>query len=546
MWRFLEEAHKHRLALRLMKNVSPKICVPVCVQRAVDLKPMIARVAEVADIVEVRLDCLDDKERENALPFLRDYLSRSSSPFSALQFWRRRGANAGTPLILTLRSGEQGGHTTSNFETRRRFWTSLIKVAGSALIDLELDMALSFIADESAAEPSIDWSRVICSHHDFSGVPSDLDQVYERMAATPARILKIAVKANDATDCLPIFQLLERAQREGREMVAIAMGQAGVMTRILGPSRGSFLTYGAFSHESATAPGQLTATELRELYRIEKVNEQTEIVGLIGNPVGHSVSAHVHNAAFAAAAVNAVYIPFQVTDATQFLRRMAHPRSRELDWKLHGLSVTAPHKSVVIGHLDWIDATAKEIGAVNTILVTEDGLHGYNTDARGFIRPLRRDFGSLRGARCAVIGAGGAARAALWALARKGAHVTLFARNPDKARPMAEAFGAEYRPLSSESFDTFDIVINATPLGTQGALERDTPVTRDQLRGVRLAYDLVYNPAVTRFLNEAPADCEVLGGIAMLLAQATEQFKLWTGKDPDAEVMRAAAVRALE
>jgi len=547
MWRFWEEAHKHRLALRLMKNSPPKICVPVCVQRAVDLKPMIARVAEVADIVEVRLDCLDDNERENALRFLRDHLSRPSSPFSALQFWGRRGANAGTPLILTLRSAEQGGHTTSNFETRRRFWTSLIKVAGSALIDLELDMALSFIADESAAETSIDWSRVICSHHDFSGVPSDLDQVYERMAATPARILKIAVKANDATDCLPMFQLLERAQREGREMIAIAMGQAGVMTRILGPSRGSFLTYGAFDDESATAAGQLTATELPETYRIDKINEKTKIVGLIGNPVEHSLSAHIHNSAFAAAAVNAVYLPFQVADAIQFLRRMAHPLSRELDWKLHGLSVTAPHKSIVMNQLDWIDDAAKEIGAVNTILVTEGELHGYNTDPAGFIRPLRRLFGSLYGARCAVIGSGGAARAAFWALRRKGAHVILFARNPDKARPVAKAFDIEYRPLGNGSFSEFDIVINATPLGTQGRLEHETPATAEQLAGVRLAYDLVYNPTVTRFLREArAADCEIFGGIAMLVVQATEQFKLWTGKEPDVEVMRAAAVRALE
>ncbi len=528
-----------------MKSSPPKICVPVSVRRAVALKPAIARAAEVADIVEVRLDYLDDDEREDGLAFLHDYLNRSPSHFSATQFSRMRGANAGTPLILTLRSGEQGGRTASNFETRRRFWTSLIKVSGTAFIDLELDMVFSLIAEERTAEPAIDWGRVICSHHDFRGVPSDLDQIYERMAATPARILKIAVQADDATDCLPVFHLLERAQREGREMIAIAMGQAGIMTRILGPSRGSFLTYGAFDDENATAPGQLTARELRELYRIDQVNEQTEIVGLIGKPIGHSLSAHIHNAAFAAAAVNAVYIPFQVTDAIQFIRRMVDPRSRELDWQLHGLSITAPHKSVVMSDLDRIDEAAKEIGAVNTILATKDGLRGYNTDATGFIRPLRRVFGSLRGARCAVIGAGGGARAALWALRKQDAHVVLFARNPDKARTVAEAFGVEYRPLGAGKFDAFDIVINATPLGTHGELEHDTPATRDQLRGVRLAYDLVYNPLETQFLREASeAECETLGGIEMLLAQAAEQYKIWIGTDPDEAVMRAAALRA--
>ena len=508
-----------------MKSNSARICVPVCVQRASELGSAIERADEVADIVEVRLDYLDNGEHEAAFQFLRDHLNRER-----------------TPMVLTFRPAEEGGQASIDYEARRGLWTTLNKLSNSAWMDLELDLVQGF----DAGKASIDWSRVICSHHDFRAVPPDLDQIYEQMAATPARILKIAVQADDATDCLPIFRLLERAQREGREMIAIAMGQAGIMTRILGPSRGSFLTYGAFDDESATAPGQLTATALRELYRIDKVNEQTEIVGLIGNPVGHSLSAHIHNTAFAAAAVNAVYIPFQVADATQFLRRMAHPLSRELDWKLHGLSVTAPHKSAVMSQLDWIDAPAKEIGAVNTILVTEGELHGYNTDAAGFIRPLRRLFGSLDGARCAVIGAGGAARAALWALRKEGAHVVLFARNPDKAKPVAEAFGGEYQPLGNGSFHEFDMVINATPLGTQGELEHHTPATAEQLRGVRLAYDLVYNPTVTRFLHEArAADCEMLGGIAMLVAQAIEQFKLWTGKEPDGEVMRAAALHGL-
>src|SRR5258708_6413971 len=286
-----------------MKSSPAKICVPVCVRRATDLEHAIARAAEVADIVELRLDCLEDNEREKALTYLHDYLNR-----------------AGTPVILTLRSAEQGGHTTSDFETRRHFWTSLIKVSRSAFIDLELDMVLGFTAEEPAVELSINWSRVICSYHDFGGVPSDLDQLYARMAATPARILKIAVQADDATDCLPVFRLLEHAQREGREMIAIAMGQAGLMTRILGPSRGSFLTYGSFDNENSTAPGQVSASELSEVYRIDKIDQQTEVVGLIGNPVGHSLSPQIHNAAFESADFNAVYIPFDARDVAQSIR----------------------------------------------------------------------------------------------------------------------------------------------------------------------------------------------------------------------------------
>jgi len=512
-----------------MKSSPARICVPVCVERATDLEHAIGCATEVADIVELRLDCLADNERVKALTFLHDYLNR-----------------AGTPVILTLRSAEQGGHTTSDFEARRHFWTSLIKMSGSALIDLELDMALGFTAEDPVANLSIDSSRVICSYHDFGGVPSNLDQIYARMAATPARILKIAMQADDVTDCLPVFRLLERARREGREMIAIAMGEAGIMTRVLGPSRGSFLTYGSFDNESSTAPGQVTASELREVCRIDKIDRQTEVVGLIGNPVGHSLSPQIHNAAFETAGLNAVYIPFEVHDVGQFMRRMVHPRSRELVWNLRGLSVTAPHKSDVMNFLDWIDPAAKAIGAVNTILIQEDEVHGYNTDAAAFVAPLSGRFGSLQGTRCAIIGAGGAARAALWALRNEGAQVALFVRDPEKTQSVSEELETDLNLVAGAAFAGFDIVVNATPLGTRGVREDHTVATAEQFCGVRLAYDLVYNPLETRFLREArAAGCETLGGIEMLLAQAVEQFKIWTGRDPDVEVMRAAALRAL-
>jgi shikimate dehydrogenase len=196
--------------------------------------------------------------------------------------------------------------------------------------------------------------------------------------------------------------------------------------------------------------------------------------------------------------------------------------------------------------LDWIDSAAKEIGAVNTIVIRGNELHGYNTDADGFITPLKRKFGSLGKARCAIVGAGGGARAALWALRREGADAALFVRDSDKARLASKELGVDSYPVSAESFGGFDIVVNATPLGTRGVREQDTVAMARQLRGVRLAYDLVYNPLETRFMREASAaGCKTLGGIEMLLAQAVEQFKLWVAEEPDVEVMRAAALKEL-
>ncbi|HJZ82870.1 MAG TPA: shikimate dehydrogenase, partial [Pyrinomonadaceae bacterium] len=276
------------------------------------------------------------------------------------------------------------------------------------------------------------------------------------------------------------------------------------------------------------------------------INQETEIFGIIGNHVGSSLSPRIHNAAFAAVERNAVYIPFAVHDADQFIRRMVHPASREIEWNLRGLSVTTPHKLAVIQGLDEIDTTAGEIGAVNTIVVRDGRLLGYNTDAAGFIAPLGERYGALQNARCAVIGAGGAAQACLWALQKEGAECVLFARNREKALALAQAFNVECRQAENADFGGFDIVINATSLGMRGATEGATPAGVEQLRGVRLAYDLVYNPLQTRFLSAArDAGCETLGGFEMLLSQAVEQFRLWTGREPDVGVMRASAFAEL-
>lgn len=515
-----------------------KICVPLCVHRASELVDAVARAAQVADIIELRLDYLSEQE-----------LSQATEEMSAVLATRDR------PIVLTLRPAEYGGARAISSEDRLYFRLNCLWISDRdepvIFCDVELDLALLLRQREKEGNDIVgwgvcDWTRTICSYHDFVGTPADLERIYEDLASTESRILKIAVQADDAMECIPIFRLLERAQREGRELIAIAMGQSGIMTRVLGPSRGSFLTYGSLDEESETAPGQLTASELRELYRIDRIDRHTEVFGIIGNPVSHSLSPRIHNAAFAVSEANAVYIPIEVHDVTQFMRRMVHPQSRELDLNLRGLSVTTPHKSSVMSCLDWIDPAAQEIGAVNTIVVQDDQLLGYNTDAAGFIATLRQTLGSLENMRCAILGAGGAARACLWALRQEGAGVTVLARDQNKARVLAQEFNVQFDQLNHAELSGFDVVVNATPLGTRGKLQSETPATAEELRGVRLAYDLVYNPIETQFIRVArDAGCQTLSGIEMLLAQAVEQFKLWTGRIPDADAMRTAAFTSL-
>ncbi|HEV2801999.1 MAG TPA: shikimate dehydrogenase [Pyrinomonadaceae bacterium] len=522
-----------------------RLCVPVCVRRAGELRETVERAAELADLLELRLDCLEgEAELERAMHVELPPLFRART----------------RPFILTFRSAAQGGLQTSDserqtssiesqpsdIERRVTFWAETF-APGHELADyadLELDLAEFLHTEETRrAAPLVNWNKIICSYHEFAALPHDLETIYARMLRTPARILKIAVRAQDITDCLPVLSLLERARRAGRDMIAVSMGEAGLLTRILAPARGAFLTYGALAPDTTTAPGQINARDLRTLYRVPQIDERTQIMGLVGSPVSHSFSPHMHNAAFAARGLNTVYIPFETADVHSFIRRMAHPRTRELDWNLLGLSITAPHKSAVMSELDFVEPAAKEIGAVNTVVVENDALCGYNTDAQAALLPLAGRI-HLSGARVAVLGAGGAARAVLWSLREAGARTLLYARDTERARKTAATFDAECRALDADAlFAGFDLVVNATPLGTRGALETETPANAAQLRDARSAYDLVYNPGETRFMREArAAGCNViLGGLPMLVAQAAAQFKLWTGTDAPLELMQAAA-----
>lgn len=508
-------------------QTGPRISVSICVERAGDLPEALERTAEFGDIIELRLDCLAGAELDKALGSLNHLLHSQKKAF-----------------IITLRPAEQGGRREIDSLNRTLFWLNYLgqERAEDALADVEFDVVRVLMEKEG-----LDWNQVICSQHDFSGAQFNLEHLYQEMKETPARILKIAVRVLDATECIPVFRLLEQARSDGRDLIAVAMGEAGMVTRILGPSRGSFLTYGALDASRLTAPGQLTAEDLLTLYRVPRITEETAIMGLMGAPVAHSISPQIQNAAFEESGTDGVYIPFEVRDVEGFIRRMVRPRSREIEWKLRGLSVTAPHKTAVLEHLDWIDSSAREIGAVNTIVIEGEELRGYNWDAAGFLSPLEKRVGELTGKEIAVIGAGGAARSVLWALARAGARVTLFARSIKKAEQLGETFGARLKNLEGALFGDFEIVVNATPLGTRGAMEAETPAVAGQLRGVSLAYDLVYNPQQTRFLLEAQAaGCATLTGLEMLIAQAAEQFQLWTGAEAPVDVMREAARRALE
>jgi 3-dehydroquinate dehydratase/shikimate dehydrogenase len=314
-------------------------------------------------------------------------------------------------------------------------------------------------------------------------------------------------------------------------MILIGMGPYGLVTRVFAGRFGSIWAYAG----SIRDIGQVSARSLLKDYHFRSVTDSTEIYGVAGNPLTHSVSPAMHNAAFRAARLDAVYLPLPAASAEDF-----HTFGRAIG--LSGASVTIPFKVSLFDMMDEVYSVARRIGAINTIRVVDGRWIGGNTDASGFLAPLQKRI-ALNGLRAAVLGAGGAARAVIAALGSTGCSVRLHARNRAQAEEVAVMSTVELGPWPPEP-GSWDVLINCTPIGMFPHVD-ETPLPADQLTG-RYVYDLVYNPATTRLLREAEtAGCQTIGGLEMLVAQAREQFQWWTGSKSVAGVMREAALKRL-
>ena len=511
------------------------ICISVCAATADELVDQVRRAEPLADLIEVRFDCLRADHVTNAVEALRE-------------------AKFTTPLIATYRSPEQGGKRPLTREARLKFWSLVGDTF--AFVDIESD-----IVDEITAS-----SPAIASQHDFTGMPANIESIYEDLATHGTAIIKIAGTAHDICDAIPIWKLLERAGTSNRQLIPIAMGDNGKWTRILGLAHGAFLTYASLDAGKETAGGQITADDLVNVYRVKDLDRDTRVYGVIGDPVSSSLSPFMHNAAFGNAELNAVFLPLPVKDLDAFMRRMVLPATREVELNFAGFSVTMPHKQAIMKYLTDIDPVAQAIGAVNTVKIEGDKLTGYNTDAPGFIAPLKQRIPDLKDARVGVLGAGGAARAVVYAFKQERADITLFARDPKRAQPFADEFTINIAELNSPPYEGgvadaasaadgvvlssattgFDLIVNTTPLGMRGPHENDTPLTSDQLSGVKFVYDLVTRRDETPLLREAKkAGVEAIGGVEMLIAQGLKQFEIWTGLDAPASLMRQAVLDRL-
>lgn len=489
----------------------------------------IAQVQDSADIIELRLD----------------YLTDIKLPNQAEQILREAVATSQRPLIFTHRSGEREAVPNRTAQQVSQLLGNRLKLARDYFdFDIQANNTVGLHLYRSYQQLFQTDPQIILSYHSFNGSSrEELWSSYNRLATFTPDIIKIAVQINTLAELLNLFHLLETAQTEQLTTLVIGMGELGRISRILAPAYGSWLTFATLAGRTPAAAGQFTLSEMVTSYRVPTIQRQTEIYGLLGDPVSHSLSPKMHNAAFGAANLDAVYLPIKVPAAEleNFIRQFIHPQTRQMPWNFKGASITIPHKVACLTLVDEVEPLARKVGAINTLVVKDNKLFGYNTDIQGAISPLQERI-KLARTKVAVLGVGGAARAVVVGLLLSGAEVTVYGRDLDKLAQFGQEFQVEALPINEIVHIQSELLINTTPVGMAGWSQSTSLLIPDAaLAHCQLVYDLIYNPAETALLAQARnLGIATLNGLPMLIAQAAAQFSLWTGLVPQAQVMEQA------
>jgi 3-dehydroquinate dehydratase/shikimate dehydrogenase len=363
-----------------------------------------------------------------------------------------------------------------------------------------------------------------------------LQPILRKLEKIPAHVYKLVTTAKKPSDNL---RVLEVAMHCGeRPRVALAMGEMGMPSRVLSLARCAPFTFAAPASAAGTAPGQISSRLLRRQYRADRHTAETAVYGVIASPIGHSISPAVHNRAFQARRLDAVYVPFLVEE-----RQLRDFLGLAGKLPVAGFSVTIPHKQKIIRYLESVDPAARRIGAVNTVYRRHGKLRGTNTDVLGVTTPLEKRL-KLKGARILVAGNGGAARGAAFGLLDKGAQVSLTGRSPERVRALARLCGASVVEREKAAAMEFDALVHATPVGMHP--KTGESFFRDKIPG-GVVFDMVYNPLETQLLKQArAAGKKVISGLEMFLEQAAAQFEIWTGQAAPRLAMEAAAKEVLD
>ncbi len=464
------------------------------------------------------------------LEFRLDYLSQPLAALPKLKNFLEMHPEA--TVIATCRRAVNGGKFKGSVAAELAVLRKAADL-GFPLVDLELQSAEALKADD--LRDLSDRVGIILSYHNFRATKK-LDEQFAEMSRFPADFYKVVSTATNLYDNVVMMKFLE-AHSGKYEMVGLCMGEQGIISRVLGVRAGSIFTFGAATRGEETAPGQVLVSELRDIYRIDIVDQATQVYGVAGDPIAHSLSPVMMNAAFRRETVNAVYLALHAKSLKDLLA-CVH------DIPIRGLSITMPYKQEMVAALENSDPLTRQIGACNTIVRAADGkLYGFNTDVAGIIAPLEQRL-RLAGARVLLVGAGGAARAAAFGLKAKGAEVFITNRTPEKGQSLARQAKAKYLKRAEIAKQEFDAIINATPVGMNG--NGQSPLEEKELN-TKLVFDLVYTPAETKLLKMAAAKgLQVIPGLEMFVQQGARQFEIWTGKPAPIAEMAYVVTKALE
>ena len=491
-----------------------KVCVAIIGSTAAEMLEKASAVVKETPFLEFRLDYLEKPLL--ALPKLKNFFTDNTAA-TGIATCRR-----------TANGGKFAGKVADEIEV-----LSKAAAAGFHIVDVELQTA------ETIKKPELQKLRetgvaLIVSYHDFEGT-KDLDGIYKRIAPFEPDFVKIVPTAKTLTDNVTLMRFIERMD-DHSNIVGVCMGDAGIISRVLGLRAGSAFTFAAATAGEETAPGQIAARTLIETYRIDQVDAATKVYGVAGNPIRSSLSPIMMNTAFRRETVNAVYLALQANKLSDLLK-LVH------EIPIQGLSVTMPLKQEIMAHLEKTDPLSAKIGACNTVLRQDGKLYGFNTDVAGITGPLEKRM-SLRGAKVLVLGAGGAARAAVFGLRDKGAEVFILNRTSETAQKLARQSGSKTIKKDAVSKTTFDIIINATPIGMAGIKAPQLLEAKDL--NAKLVFDLVYNPLETPLLRMArQKGIPIVTGIEMFVQQGARQFEIFTGKPAPEEEMLRVVIHAL-
>ncbi|HZN60209.1 MAG TPA: type I 3-dehydroquinate dehydratase [Planctomycetota bacterium] len=467
-------------------------------------------------------------QRPDAVEVRADLFDPPASAISALGRVPR-----GVPCIFTVRAAAHGGRFDGAEDDRLKLYREALS-RGASLVDAEWDSA-------AARALARDGAPLVASHHDFTGMPDarEMERITKEMGALSSRAIKLVGTARRAADGARMLEWLAARPPNGPERIGFAMGELGYFSRVLSMAWGAPFTYAAWG--AAVAPGQGSVADMRGLYRASRLGRSTRVLGVVGNPIAHSLSPWLHNPALARRGIDAVYLPFLLESFPE-LDELIGPLG------ITGLSVTIPFKEAALARADRADERSQTAGAANTLLFERHEspsppsgdagrpapvrVAAYNTDFDGVLEPLCSRGIELRGLVAAIIGNGGAARGAARALKEAGARAILYARNPERGAAVAKNLGVESRPLAELRRGGQGLILNATPLGLH---ESDpSPAPREAFEARTVAFDMVYGSERTAFLEAARAAGSILiPGREMLIRQALAQFRLFTGLEAE-------------